>query len=66
MSGKLIREFEKVAKNSLHRTFDKLTREHLQLRSLQQRSQLVLLGHKYVTWVSAHYPLFQDKIIQGA
>lgn len=42
---------EKLVKISLHRTFNKLTSEHLQLRALQLRSQLVLLGLKHVTWV---------------
>lgn len=57
--------FEKVVKISLHRKFDKLTSEHLQLRALQHRLQLVLLGLKHVTWVKAHHPVFQDKTIQG-
>lgn len=53
--------FEKVAKISLHRKASK----HLQLRALRHRSQLVLLGPKYVTQVKAHHPVFQDTIIQG-
>lgn len=57
--------FEKVVKISLNRKFDQLTSKHLQLRALQHRSQLVLLGPKYVTWVKAHHPVFQDTIIQG-
>lgn len=57
--------FEKVVKINLHRKSDKLTSEHLQLRALQHRLQLVLLALKYVMWVKAHHPMFQDKTIQG-
>lgn len=57
--------FEKVVKVSLRRKSDKLTSKHLQLRALQHRSQLVLLGLKYVAWVNTHHPVFQDKTIQG-
>lgn len=57
--------FEKVVKISLGSKFDKLTSEHLQLRSLQHRSQQVLLHLRYVIWVKAHHPVLQDKTIQG-
>lgn len=56
--------FEKLVKISLHRKLNKLTSEHLQLRALQLRSQLVLLGLKHVTWENAHHPAFQDETIQ--
>lgn len=57
--------FEKVVKISLGRKFDRLTSEHLQLRSLQHRSQLILLRLRYVIWVKAHHTVLQDKTMQG-